>query len=1026
MSKGLIRKVLCMVVIEVLCIVLLGIFLTVMQTRLSVNNQHENTMEKLQQMQAVIDSADEKAQQNEDSYDEVYRSKAASVAYMANNDANFTYTDEQLKSLADIMNVTNILIIDREGNQIAKAKETPANFTYSRYNQLRMVFSTGEPSEAFEVTIGENTRRYYGAVIDEDREAVIEHDPEELDQIQANTSSWKSILSNVNVGLEGYTFAVSSQDYTFLYHPDEDLIGKDSLDAGLDTEELEDNNFAWMTLNGESLYCGVKNIDADNAYVICAVPREEIISSRNITVGIVLFVFFIVITTVVVYGILVLLEQERRGHYNPEDYKAFGKLYYNKSVGRRMLRLSIVGLLVIFLASFYMQTLFSLSQRSMSNNRQVEEVGETIDKNKEEVALITSQYNRRYLNKGQVASYILSQNRNLWTKADLEEMSRALGVEFILLFDKEGKEIISNSSYVNFQISNNPEEQSYEFNKLLQGVEYVIQDAQPDEVSGEFHQYIGVTMYDSNGDPDGFLQISIVPDKLEEALAATTLSSVLSSVKASAGGFAFAVEKEGKTFSYYPEERMNGKNAAEYGMTNNQFRDEYCDYITINNQKYYGSSLETDDNYIYIAAPESRITGTRLPVALASASASLICLLLSLLILSVSRVGEVSENQEGEEDVDNGPMINVMMPDGTIRKTESAASRWSNNVIKWGDETPEQRIISILKGLLSIFALAICLGILFKDSFFDQDSIFVHIISGNWERNVNIFAITACIMIICVACVIVIVLRKILRVLSKTFGARGETICRLLRSFIKYVSVITVLYYCFALFGVDTQTLLASAGILSLVIGLGAKTLISDILAGLFIIFEGEFQVGDIVTVGDWRGTVQEIGVRTTKVVDAGDNVKIISNSEVSGVINMTKRNSFCVCDIGIEYGESLERVETILERELPNVKKRIPAVKGGPFYKGVVSLGDNSVNIRIVAQCEEADRVQLGRDLNREMKLIFDEHDINIPFPQIVLNQPKEYQKATEWEKMQADEFNEAQRKLSKGMGNENEAEDR
>lgn len=230
------------------------------------------------------------------------------------------------------------------------------------------------------------------------------------------------------------------------------------------------------------------------------------------------------------------------------------------------------------------------------------------------------------------------------------------------------------------------------------------------------------------------------------------------------------------------------------------------------------------------------------------------------------------------------------------------------------------------------------------------------------------------------------------------------------------------MYYCFALFGVDTATLLASAGILSLVIGLGAKELISDILAGLFIIFEGEFRVGDIVMVGDWRGTVIEIGIRTTKIKDASNNIKIISNSAVSGVINMTRQSSFASCDVGIEYGESLEKVENILEKELPNIKRRVPAIQDGPFYKGVVELADNSVNIRIVAQCQEADRIQVGRDLNREMKILFDKYDINIPFPQVVLNQPTIFEKATAYEKMRADEFNKKQKELSKELTDEDE----
>ena len=106
-----------------------------------------------------------------------------------------------------------------------------------------------------------------------------------------------------------------------------------------------------------------------------------------------------------------------------------------------------------------------------------------------------------------------------------------------------------------------------------------------------------------------------------------------------------------------------------------------------------------------------------------------------------------------------------------------------------------------------------------------------------------------------------------------------------------------MLYYCFALFGVDTATLLASAGILSIAISLGAKDMVGDILAGLFIIFEGEFRVGDIVMIGDWRGTVLEIGVRTTKIEDGSKNIKIIRNSNVTDVINMTKRSSYAFCD---------------------------------------------------------------------------------------------------------------------------------
>lgn len=175
--------------------------------------------------------------------------------------------------------------------------------------------------------------------------------------------------------------------------------------------------------------------------------------------------------------------------------------------------------------------------------------------------------------------------------------------------------------------------------------------------------------------------------------------------------------------------------------------------------------------------------------------------------------------------------------------------------------------------------------------------------------------------------------------------------------------------------------------------------------------------------IGDWRGTVIEIGVRTTKVEDGSNNIKIIRNSNVTDVVNMTRRGSYASCDIGIEYGESLERVESILEAEFPRMKRELPAILGGPYYKGVIELGANSVDIRVIAECAEEDRVQLERDLMRELKLIFDEYEISIPYPQIVVNEPAIFKKkATALEKAQAKRFNEEQRTASRHLGNEDD----
>lgn len=1021
MSKKLKRKAILMVVIEIISVILLGFFLTGVQTDLSVKSQARDTKVKLDQVSELIEEGKTAKVQTTETYDEVYQSKAASFAYMAGKQGDFPYTDAKMKEMQELLEVTNIAVTDKAGNIIAKAQDSVTDFTYDRYNQLKTVFdgSNEETAKPMEVTTGEVTYRYYAAKIDDNRMTVIEQEPKELNRLLEDTSTWKGMLGNVSVGLDGYAFVISSQNYTFLYHPDEDLIEQDALTAGIKVDDLENDNYTWMTVNDEKIYCGVRQID--DAYIICAVPESEIAASRAMTVGIVLFVFFAVMTIIILYALLIMREQEQAEAYDPASRKSIGKWKYNKLVARKIGVIAGVGLVCILVISVYMQTLFSLSRQSMSGNQHVKEVQKSIDKNKENIEFITNQYNARYLNKCQTAAYILENYPELMTREELGELGKVLDVESINIFDNSGIQIMTNSIYTNFKLSDTEGDQSYEFRKLLNGADHLIQEAKADEVSGEYLQYIGVVLRDSEGNADGFVQIAVAPDKLETALANTNISTVLDGIKVGTKGFAFAVNKKDKTFAQYPKERMIGKGAEEYGMEVNQFRDEYSGYLTVGTDKYYGSSLETDKYYVYVVVPEAEMTNNRLPVAAMTGIVSLLFLLIAFFILVFGREKEETEVSE-KETQKHGPMVDVVMPDGSLKKTEAATSRWANVSIKWDDKTPEQQIFSVLKGIFSILALVICVIVLFEDELLDGNSIILYVLKGNWEKGMNIFALTGSIMIICVVSVVSMLLRKILALLSKTFGARGETVCRLLSSFVKYITVIAMMYYCFALFGVDTATLLASAGILSLVIGLGAKELISDILAGLFIIFEGEFRVGDIVMVGDWRGTVIEIGIRTTKIKDASNNIKIISNSAVSGVINMTRQSSFASCDVGIEYGESLEKVENILEKELPNIKRRVPAIQDGPFYKGVVELADNSVNIRIVAQCQEADRIQVGRDLNREMKILFDKYDINIPFPQVVLNQPTIFEKATAYEKMRADEFNKKQKELSKELTDDDE----
>lgn len=250
---------------------------------------------------------------------------------------------------------------------------------------------------------------------------------------------------------------------------------------------------------------------------------------------------------------------------------------------------------------------------------------------------------------------------------------------------------------------------------------------------------------------------------------------------------------------------------------------------------------------------------------------------------------------------------------------------------------------------------------------------------------------------------------------------RAKTVVTLLDGLVKYACAIAIIIFLLQALGVNSTAIFASVGILTLVIGLGCQSLIADVVAGMFIIFEDEYNVGEIVTIGDFRGTVTEIGIRATKILDAAGNIKIINNSDVSNVINMSRELSLAVVDCEFPYDVPIEVVEGLLKEHFDRFREKIPAIIEGPFYKGVSGYGDSNVAVKVVAKCKEEDRYQVQRDLLREYRMVFTEAGIDLSFNQVVVSQYK----ATEYHtskalKEDAQTFVDEQKELSKTMDTE------
>lgn len=263
---------------------------------------------------------------------------------------------------------------------------------------------------------------------------------------------------------------------------------------------------------------------------------------------------------------------------------------------------------------------------------------------------------------------------------------------------------------------------------------------------------------------------------------------------------------------------------------------------------------------------------------------------------------------------------------------------------------------------------------------------------GNVEEvsgsvTINWVAIFQIIAILLLMSLIYNVIRWILeRVTPKT--GKGKSVHTMLESFTFYAVVLISLIWCLAAIGVNVSTIFASIGIVALVIGFAAESLIEDIITGLFLVFEDEFNVGDIIEFNGYRGTVSKIGVRVTCIEDGGGNVKIVNNSDIRNVLNKSKALSAAVVDAPVSYAVELEKAEETLKEILKSLPGKYPQMfKQIPVYTGVQTLDASSVNLRVVAYVDEEKIFDAQRMLNREIKIGFDKAGIEIPFQQVVVH---------------------------------------
>lgn len=196
--------------------------------------------------------------------------------------------------------------------------------------------------------------------------------------------------------------------------------------------------------------------------------------------------------------------------------------------------------------------------------------------------------------------------------------------------------------------------------------------------------------------------------------------------------------------------------------------------------------------------------------------------------------------------------------------------------------------------------------------------------------------------------------------------------------------------------GVNLGPLLAGAGIAGVALGFGAQSVVRDFLSGFFILLENQYGVGDLVEVnaagGAVTGKVETLSLRTTSIRAFDGTLHIVPNGNIQIVGNKSRGWARAIIDVGVAYGEDVERVKGVLEElfeELREDEELKESFLDGPRVLGVERLGEYDVVLRIVAETPPSARIKLERELRRRIKQRFDERGIASPLPRQVVISP-------------------------------------
>ena len=636
------------------------------------------------------------------------------------------------------------------------------------------------------------------------------------------------------------------------------------------------------------------------------------------------------------------------------------------------------GALLLFLLLLGYQLLGNISRITQSNQESLDIMMARLEDSSKRVSSVKEEEEDCGIYYAGKIADLYSRVPEVHNAEFLKKANDLIGSEYIMIFDGDGKELLSSNGYVGFTLGDGVNTEK-DFGYLLKGIAHVIHEPKKDQFTGKTLQTMGVRMDLGNPDSYGAVIIAIDPEITWESAEKKEIANYVRMLTHQEN-LSLIISKDSGKVIYASDQDLLGKEPVELGLDPETLQPISMETFEVMGLKRYGA-YNTDDQYHYFFMTDTdNVWGDTLKFSIFSALYFILaCQLVSIYLFGTSRedLAQLTKDTERlKEKLKQKPNFSVDQEALEVFREDERGDRSRKEW--WHDLTPEQKIGQLLKLTVTALLIILFVFLLSKDEFKGR-SVIDFILNGSWKRGLNELAIAA--IIFCLVSLLALILIKdlVARILSSMLNAKGRTVVGLISSLIQYIAIITSVFFCLSYLGFDTSVLITSASILTLAISLGSKDLVADIMSGIFIIFEGDFHIGDIIEVNGFKGKVIDIGVRSTKLKNSSNDIKIIDNQSVKNVLNKSKDKSWIFINLTISVTQPLDEIEKMLDRELPEIGNQIPDIISGPFYFGISEIGYHWIKICVAATCQQNDANRLKSELNHHLYDIFDKNGFKL-----------------------------------------------